>query len=120
MEEEKITKVEVEEIIEEEGQVAIKLKDSSQNFILDIFYTPIHHGHYMSIDRNGKFIVKVKMTLNHLFTLKIRHEKFSYFKAKMLLKIKKQNGCNIKALRKEAKNTSLVQISLNNMEFNIN
>jgi len=79
------------------GQVAIILKDGSQNFISDIFYAlglhhnllsvgqqsekcfniQIHHGYYTLIDRSGRFIFKVKMTPNSLFPLKVQHKKLS-------------------------------------------
>ncbi|KAI5437422.1 hypothetical protein KIW84_023511 [Lathyrus oleraceus] len=38
----------------------------------------IHNGFCMLIDRNGRFIPKVRMTLNRLFPLKIQHEKFPF------------------------------------------
>ena len=37
----------------------------------------IHHGFCTLIDRNGRFVTKVKMTPNRLFPLKIQHENFS-------------------------------------------
>ena len=80
------------------GRVAIRLKDGSQNFISDVFYAPgLHHnllsmgqlsekgynmqicdGYCTLIDKNGRFIAKVKMTPNRLFPLKVQHEKFLY------------------------------------------
>ena len=79
------------------GQISIRLKDGSQNFISDIFYAPglyhnllsmrqlsekgynmhIHQGYCTMIDKNGRFIAKVKMTPNRLFPLKTQHEKFT-------------------------------------------
>nr|KYP56458.1 Retrovirus-related Pol polyprotein from transposon TNT 1-94 [Cajanus cajan] len=64
------------------GQINIRLKDGSQNFISDVFYAPglhhnllsmrqlsekgynmqIHHGYCTLIDKSGRFIAKVKMT----------------------------------------------------------
>jgi len=78
------------------GQIAIRLKDGSQNFIGDVFYAPglhhnllsigqlsekgynmkIHNGYCTLIDRNGRFITKVKMTPNRLFPLRIQHDQF--------------------------------------------
>ena len=41
------------------------------------FNMKIHEGYCMLIDKNGRFVAKVKMTPNHLFPLKIHHEKLS-------------------------------------------
>jgi len=77
------------------GRVAIRLKDGSQNFISDVFYTPglhhnllsmgqlsekgynmqIHDGYCTWINKNRRFIAKVKMTPNRLFPLKVQHDK---------------------------------------------
>nr|KYP46330.1 Retrovirus-related Pol polyprotein from transposon TNT 1-94 [Cajanus cajan] len=77
------------------GRVAIRLKDGSQNFISDVFYAPglhhnllsmgqlsekgynmqIHDGYCMLIDKNRRFIAKVKMTPNRLFPLNVQHDK---------------------------------------------
>jgi len=79
------------------GQITIKLKDGSQNFIYDVFYTlglhlnllsmrqrsekvfnmKIYQGYCTLIDKNGRFVAKVKMTHDRLFPLKIHHEKLS-------------------------------------------
>ena len=80
------------------GQITIKLKDGSQNFIYDVFYTlglhlnllsmrqrsekvfnmKIYQGYCTLIDKNGRFVAKVKMTHDRLFPLKIHHEKLSW------------------------------------------
>ena len=82
--------------IEGKCQIAIRLKDGSQNFICDVFYAPglhhnllsmgqlsekgynmkIHKGYCTLIDRNGRFITKVKMSPNRLFPLRIQHDQF--------------------------------------------
>ena len=79
------------------GRISIRLKDGSHNSISDVFYAPglhhnllsmgqlsdkgydmqIHQGYCTMYDKNGRFIAKVKMTLSHLFPLKIQHDKFS-------------------------------------------
>ena len=78
------------------GQISIRLRDGSQNFIGDVFYAPglhhnllsmgqlsekgynmqIHNGYCTLIDRNGRFITKVRMTPNRLFPLRIQHDQF--------------------------------------------
>ncbi|KAL4388518.1 hypothetical protein GQ457_09G024580 [Hibiscus cannabinus] len=77
------------------GRVAIRLKDGSQNYISDVFYAPglhhnllsmgqlsekgynmqIHDGYCTLIDKNRRFIAKVKMTPNRLFPLRVQHDK---------------------------------------------
>jgi len=79
------------------GQITIRLNDSSQSFIFDVFYAlglhqnllsmgqllekgynmQIHHDHCTLIYINGRFVAKVKMTPNCLFPLRIHHEKLS-------------------------------------------
>ncbi|RDX82720.1 hypothetical protein CR513_36455, partial [Mucuna pruriens] len=44
----------------------------------------IYDGYYTLIDRNRKFIIKVKMAPNHLFLLKVHHEHFSYLSSVIL------------------------------------
>ncbi|XP_058767121.1 uncharacterized protein LOC131640748 [Vicia villosa] len=78
------------------GRIAIRLKDGTQNFIGDVFYAPglhhnllsmgqlsekgynmqIHNGFCTLIDRNGRFITKVRMTPNRLSPLKIQMKNF--------------------------------------------
>ncbi|RDX94009.1 hypothetical protein CR513_23663, partial [Mucuna pruriens] len=78
-------------------RIAIKVKNGSQNFIYDVFYIPgLHHnllsmrqlsekgynmqildGYCTLIDKNGRFIAKVKMTPNRLFPLKVDHKELS-------------------------------------------
>lgn len=78
------------------GWISIRLKDGSQNFIGYVLYVSdlhhsllimrqlsekgynmqIHNGLCKLIDINGRFITKVRMTLDRLFPLKIQHEKF--------------------------------------------
>ncbi|KAF7843909.1 Retrovirus-related Pol polyprotein from transposon TNT 1-94 [Senna tora] len=79
------------------GQISIRLKDGTQNFISDVFYAPglhhnllsmgqlsekgydmrVHQGFCTLFDKNGRFVAKVKMTPNRLFPLMIQHSKFS-------------------------------------------
>ncbi|RDX95461.1 hypothetical protein CR513_22019, partial [Mucuna pruriens] len=54
-----------------------RYQNISENFDNPQSLFLIHHGYYALIDRNRRFIAKVKMTPNHLFSLKIHHENFS-------------------------------------------
>jgi len=38
----------------------------------------IYHGYFMLMDKNERFVAKVKMTPNRLFPLRIHHEKLSF------------------------------------------
>ena len=80
----------------EKCRISIRLKDESQNFIGDVFYAlglhhnllsmwqlsekgynmQIHNGFCTLVDKNGRFISKIRMTPNHLFHLKIQHDRF--------------------------------------------